>query len=217
MEIDKTLSVAKKDEHGKGPSGRLRAKGLVPGVFYGPSGENVMVQAPELPLEKIYEAVGHTTVFNLEIDDGEKKVIHPVLIWQAQRHPYKKRFLHIDYYGVDLHKEVKVEVPVEFTGVARGVKLGGVLETYRENVRLASKPLEMPKKITVDVSGMEIGDTVNVADLKLPENVHAVYDHNYAIVSVLAKSKEDELEEGAAEAAPQAGSPAAADEKSAQK
>lgn len=201
MPIEKTLNVSKREGRGKGPSGRLRAKDMVPGIFYTTSGQNIMVQAPALPLEKLYESVGHTTVFNLEIESDGKKDIHPVLIWQVQRHPYKKCFLHIDYYGVDLDKEVKVDVPVEFVGVARGSKLGGVLETYRESVRLASKPLEMPQKVTIDVTDMNIGDTINVSDLKLPENVRAVYDHNYAVVSVMAKSKEDDLEEEGAEPA----------------
>ncbi len=201
MSIDKTLSVKKREDSGKGASGRLRAKDLVPGVFYTSSGQNIMVQAQTLPLEKIYESVGHTTVFNLEIEDENGKDTHPVLIWQVQRHPYKNYFLHIDYYGVDLDKEVKVEVPVEYTGIAPGVKLGGILETYRENVRLASKPLDMPKKVVVDVSGLNIGDTITVEDLKLPENVHAVYDQSYAVVSVLAKSKDDDIVEGEGEAA----------------
>lgn len=196
MSIEKTLNVQKREAHGKGPTGRLRAKDLVPGIFYTASGENIMVQAPTLPLEKLYESVGHTTVFNLEIDDNGTKEVHPVLIWQVQRHPYKKYFLHIDYYGVDLDKEVKVDVPLEFVGVAKGTKLGGILETYRENVRLASKPMDMPQKVVVDVSDMNIGDTISVADLKLPENVSAVHDRNFAIVSVLAKSKDDVAEEG---------------------
>ena len=197
MDIEKTLCVQKRESRGKGANGRLRGQALIPGVFYTASGQNIMVQAPVLPLEKIYEAVGHTTVFNLEIESANGKEIHPVLIWQVQRHPYKKQFLHIDYYGVDLDKEVKVDVPIEFVGTAKGVKLGGVLETYREEVRLASKPLEMPKKITIDVSGLNIGDMIDVSDLQLPANVHAVYDHNYAIVGVMAKSKEAEETEEA--------------------
>lgn len=202
MEVEKTLAVQKREGKGKGANRRLRAQSLVPGVFYTAEGENIMVQAPSLPLEKMYEQAGHTTVFNLEIESPQGKETHPVLIWQVQRHPYKKQFLHIDYYGVDLNKEVKVDVPVEFTGTPKGVKLGGVMETYRESVHLSAKPLDMPQKITIDVSGMNIGDMLNVADLALPPNVRAVFDHNYAIVGVLSKSQEAEEEgegqEGAA-------------------
>lgn len=201
MSIDKTLNVKKREGKGKGPSGRLRAQDLVPGIYYTQSGDNIMVQAPALPLEKIYESVGHTTVFNLEIDDNGKKEVHPVLIWQIQRHPYKKRFLHIDFYGVDLNKEIKVEVPLEFVGTPKGVKLGGTLETYREWVRLSSKPLDMPQKIEVDVSNLGIGDTINISDLVLPPNVNAVHAQNHAVASVIIPSETEETEEAPTEAA----------------
>jgi len=198
MNIEKTLSVQKREGCGKGASGRLRTQNLIPGVFYTATGENIAVQAPSLPLEKLYEEVGRTSVFNLEIDTDGKKSVHPVIIWDVQYHPYKKVFSHIDFYGVDMNKAVTVDVPVEFVGVSRGVKLGGQLETYREIVRLSSKPLDMPKKITVDVSDMDINTTICVADLKLPENVKAIYDQNFAIVSVLSKAKDAEGEgEGA--------------------
>lgn len=190
MNIEKTLSVQKRDGSGKGASGRLRTQDLIPGVFYTAKGDNISVQAPALPLEKLFSEVGRTSVFNLEIDDNGQKSMHPVIIWDVQYHPYKKEFSHIDYYGVDLDKAVTVDVPVEFVGVSRGVKLGGQLETYREIVRLCSKPLDMPKKIVVDVTPMDINTTICVGDLPLPENVKAIYDQNFAIVSVLSKAKE---------------------------
>ena len=207
MDITKTLQVAKRQECGKGPSGRLRSQDLIPGVYYAANGDNIAVQAPRLAFEKLYGEVGRTTVFNLEIDDSGDQKTYPVLIWQVQRHPYKKRFLHIDYYGVDLEKEIKVEVPIEFVGTAKGVKLGGLLETYRESVRLSSKPLDMPKKITVDVTEMGINSTISVSDLKLPENVTAATEQDYVIVSVLLPSKEDDT---VAEESAEAGQPAQA-------
>ena len=186
----KTLSVQKRTAFGKGANRRLRVESLVPGVYYASDGTNVPVQMPALPLSKIYEQVGRTNVFNLEIDDNGTKTVHPVMFWEVQKHPYKKAFTHVDFYGVDLDKEVKVDVPIEFVGVARGVKLGGVMETYRESVRLCSKPLDMPKKVTIDVTDMGINDSVTVETLALPENVKAVFDKNFAIVSVFSKSKD---------------------------
>lgn len=199
MSIEKTLTVQKRTGFGKGPNRRLRTESLVPGVFYTAEGENIPVQAQTLPLEKIYAEAGRTTVFNLEIDDNGQKSVHPVMVWDVQYHPYKKAFTHIDFYGVDLDKPVKVNVPVEFVGVSRGVKLGGRLETYREQVQLISKPLDMPKKVTVDITDLDINKTVYVADLQLPEGVRAAYDNNFAIVSVISKSADDASEEAAAE------------------
>lgn len=115
----------------------------------------------------------------------------PVLIWATQRDPITSRFTHIDFYGVDLDKPVKITVPVEFTGVARGTKVGGKLETYREQIQLMAKPLDMPAKVTIDISGMDVGTTIQIADVKLPEGVKAAYDNNYAIVSVLMPGGDD--------------------------
>ena len=187
----KVLSVQKRAGLGKGANRRARQEELIPGVFYTAKGENLPVQMSVRSFAKLFSQVGRTTVFNLEIEgDGT----HPVLIWATQRDPITSRFTHIDFYGVDLDKEVTVDVPVEFVGTSRGVKLGGRLETYREMVRLCSKPLTMPQKITVDVTDMGINDTVTVSDLKLPENVRAVFDQNYALVSVISKSKDEEAE-----------------------
>lgn len=190
MSIEKSLKVQKRDGLGKGYNRRLRSSNFVPGVFYTSEGRNIPVQVETLPLEKMYEAMGRTSVFTLEIDDNGKSDKHPVLVWDVQYHPYKKSFKHIDFYGVNLEKPVKVSVAIEFTGTASGVKLGGRLETYREKVALMSKPLDMPKKIVLDVTEMGLGDTIRVADIALPEGVIAAYDSNFAIVSVISKSDE---------------------------
>lgn len=202
MSIEKTLSVQKRDGLGKGPNRRLRADTLVPGVFYNGKGENIAVQVPALPLEKLFAGVGKNTVFNIEIESDRGKTQYPALIWDVQYHPYKRAFLHVDFYGVDLDKAIVVRVPIEFTGVSKGVKLGGQLETYRENVRLSGKPLDMPKKITLDVSELEINSAVYVAELTLPEGVSAVYTTNYCVVAVhMPGSEEENAETDAAAAA----------------
>lgn len=181
----KVLNAQKRDTSGKGFNRRLRQEGVIPGVFYTGQGGNISVQMPAAALNKLFGEVGRTTVFNLEIAEGGKTSLHPVLIWDVQRHPVKNRITHVDFYGVDLDKPVKITVPIEFTGVARGTKVGGVLETYREQVQLVARPLDMPAKIVLDITSLDLGKTIQVADLQLPEGVRAAYDVNYAIVSVL--------------------------------
>ena len=201
MSIEKTLQVQKRHGLGKGENRRLRANALVPGVFYNGKGENIAVQIPSLPMEKLLAAVGRNTVFHIEIENNGKKEKYPALIWDIQYHPYKRAFLHVDFYGVDLDKEIVVRVPVEFTGVSRGVKLGGQLETYRENVRLSGKPLDIPKKITIDVTELDINSAIHVADLALPKGISAVYSTNYCIVAVHIPGAEETGEASAAESA----------------
>ena len=183
----KTISVEKRSGFGKGPNRRLRAEALVPGVYYAADGVNVPVQMPALPLSKIYEQVGRTNVFNLEIDDNGVKTTHPVFVWDAQYHPVKGVFTHVDFYGVDLDKEIKVEVPLEFTGVSKGVKLGGTLETYRESVTLSAKPQLMPRKVNVDITNLDLGHSIKASELALPEGVHVVFKSDFTVVAVVTE------------------------------
>ena len=188
----KVLTVQKRAGLGKGANRRSRQEELVPGVFYTANGENVAVQVSARALAKVFSQVGRTTVFNLDIE-GEGT--HPVLIWATQRDPIKSTFMHIDFYGVDLDKPVKITVPVEYVGVARGTKVGGKLETYREQIQLMAKPLDMPAKVTIDISAMDEGTTIQIANVQLPEGVKAAYDSNYALVSVLMPGGNEEAAE----------------------
>ena len=157
----KTLSVEKRSGFGKGPNRRLRAEALVPGVYYAADGVNVPVQMPALPLSKIYEQVGRTNVFNLEIDDNGVKTTHPVFVWDAQYHPVK--------------------------GVSKGVKLGGTLETYRESVTLSAKPQLMPRKVNVDITNLDLGHSIKASELALPEGVHVVFKSDFTVVAVVTE------------------------------
>ena len=186
----KTLSVQKRDAKGKGPNRRLRSEALVPGVYYNPEGVNIPVQMQALPLAKLYEQVGRTNVFHLEIDDNGKKTAYPVFVWDAQYHPTKNMFTHVDFYGVDLNKEIQVEVPLVFTGTSKGVKIGGTMEVFRESVTLKAKPQEMPRKITIDVTPLEMGNAVRASGLELPAGVTVVYKTDFVIVSVSAEKAE---------------------------
>ena len=183
---------------GKNANRKLRAQGIIPAVYYSAGGENKPLQVNEAALMKLYGSAGRTTVFDLEITEGGKKKLYPCLVWDAEYYPTKNRFQHVDFYGVDLDKELKVRVALEFTGVAKGTKLGGQMEVYREQIHILSKPDALPKKIIVDVSDLDIGQGLRVADMVMPEGVRASYDINYAILLVNApgSGKDEEGEEG---------------------
>ena len=192
-----TITVQKRTSTGKGANRRLRAQGIIPAVFYTPKGENVPVQVAEAPLKKLFETMGRTTVFNVEIEDGGKKDVHPALIWDIDYYPIKNRFQHVDFFGVDLKKEITIRVPLAFTGTAKGAKLGGVLETFLEFVDLIGKPLDIPSKLMVDVTPLDLAETLRVADLVMPEGVRPATDGSQAIVLLKDKSAGDDNEEGA--------------------
>lgn len=193
----KTLSVQKRENMGKGASHRLRQDNTIPCVFYTGEGENIPVQASSKELFKLYDSVGRTTVFNLEYDENGKKVTKPALIWDVQFHPFKRAFTHMDFYGVDLEKEVKIVVPLEFVGVAKGSKLGGKLETYREKVTLKGKPLDIPAKVTIDITDMGLNSTIHVSSLALPAGVSAYTKNDFAIISVISRESDEAAAENA--------------------
>ena len=192
-----TLTVQKRTQTGKGAGRRLRASGLIPAVFYTPGGENIPVQAPEGALMKMYETMGRTTIFNVEIVDGDKKTVAPALLWDMEFYPTKRRFMHVDFFGVDLEKEIKVRVPIEFVGTAKGTKLGGSLHVYYEALEVFCKPLSLPSKITVDVSNLDMNQGVKVADLGLGEGVRPTLEPGVTVVAVEVSSKSADGDEDA--------------------
>lgn len=191
----KTLSVQKRDALGKGPNRRLREEALVPAVYYAPDGKNILVQVELNPLNKIYEQVGRTNVFNLEIDDNGTKTAYPVFVWDAQYHPVKNTFTHVDFYGVDLNKEIKVKVRLRFVGTSKGVKAGGKMEVYREEVMLVAKPQDMPRIVDVDITDFDLGTNLRASELILPEGVRVEYKSDFSILTVMSKDKAKDGEE----------------------
>ncbi len=169
----------------------MRAQGIIPAVFYTADGKNAPVQVNEAALMRLYGVAGRTMVFDLELDDNGKKSVHPCLVWDAEYYPTKQRFMHVDFYGVDMDKELKVRVPLEFSGVAKGTKLGGSLEVYRERIDIFSKPASLPQKIAVNISDLDVGQGLRIADLTMPEGVRAAYEINYAVVTVIAPGGKD--------------------------
>lgn len=195
------LKAAERTETGKGANRRLRRTGMVPGVFYNQKGDNVTVMTAITPLQKAYSQLGTSQVFDLELEKDGKTQTIPSLLWRVKFDPVKPVPIHVDFFGVDLEKELKVTVPLQVKGVSKGVKLGGRMEQFREVVEIVSKPADIPEAIVIDVTEMNILDTVRVADLAFPEGVTPMYDDNFAIVSVLPKRGDDEIEEDAEEEA----------------
>ena len=196
MSTDLKLAASVREKTGKNANRKLRAQGVIPGILYTATGENHLVQVDEPALMKVYGTAGRTKVFNLELEDKGQKTSYPCLVWDAEYYPTKNRFQHIDFYGVDLDKEIKIRVAIEFTGTAKGTKLGGKLEVYREQMYIWSKPATLPQKIVVDISYLDLGQGLRVEDLKLPEGVRADYDANVAILSVPMPGGKCDADEG---------------------
>ncbi len=168
-----TLKVTHRDTFGSRATRRLRRGGLVPGVVYGQGGEARPFQVPARDL-RVLLSEGHT-LLDLELD-GSKAV--PVVIKEQQNHPVRGDVLHLDCLEVRLDQEIQAEVAVELEGAdqAPGVREGGVLEHVTREITVEALPTEIPEQITVDVSQMEINDTINLAAVSIPSGVKLMAD-----------------------------------------
>jgi large subunit ribosomal protein L25 len=168
-----TLKVSNRDTFGSRATRRLRREGLVPGIVYGQGGEARPFQVSARDL-RILLTEGHT-LLDLELD-GSKAV--PVVIKEQQHHPVRGDVLHFDCLEVRLDEAIEAEVAVELEGAdqAPGVREGGVLEHVTREVTVEALPAEIPERITVDVSEMDINDTINLASVAVPSGVKLMAD-----------------------------------------
>jgi large subunit ribosomal protein L25 len=187
-----SLTVTTRSVKGKGACRRLRGESLIPGIFYDSKGTNIPVQVAELPLDKLRQRTGSSHVFDLVIESESGTETRPSLIWSLQRHPFKPRVTHVDFYGVDLDKLIRVFVPIVVTGKAKGVVLGGKLEIFRDTLEVECLPLAIPDNVVIDVTALDVNENVSVAAVVLSEGVKAVYDANFAVVGVVYETEEEE-------------------------
>jgi large subunit ribosomal protein L25 len=163
-----TLKVAPREEFGSRTSRRLRRDGLVPGVVYGGGADARAFQVAERDVRAVL-AEG-AALFDLEVE-GAKAV--PVVVKEQQLHPVRGSLQHIDLQEVNLKEAIQAEVALELEGAdtAPGVKGGGVLEHVTREVTVEALPTDIPDRITLDVSAMEINDTFSLAAVTAPEGV----------------------------------------------
>lgn len=197
MSQTQSLAVKTRAGLGKGACRKLRAQDMVPGVYYDTTGANIPVMVEHLPLQKLYSKTASAHVFDLRIDSDAGQETKPSLVWKVVHHPTKPRITHVDFYGVDLTKEIEVFVPVEVVGKAKGQVKGGTLEIYRETIEIVCLPLSIPNKVVIDITAIDINENVHIADVILPEGVKAVYESNYAVVGIVAAVAEEAPAEGA--------------------
>ena len=166
-----TLKVSERTEFGSRTSRRLRRDGLVPGVVYAGGSEARAFSVPEREA-RIALAKGGA-LLDLELGGGKTE---PVVVKEQQRHPVRGELIHLDLQVVRLDQAIQAEVTIELLGAedAPGVTLGGVLEHITHQITIEALPTAIPESIPADVSGMEIGDTLQLDSLQAPEGVEFV-------------------------------------------
>ena len=199
-----TLITEAREQTGKSAARQLRQRGLVPAVYYGPGQEPTgLAVSPKELTAALSTQFGRNALIKLQI--AGKEVL--AMVQDLQIHPVTRKPVHVDFYRVDSEQPIERRVPFTAEGKAKGVVAGGELVVIYRELPLRAKPGQFPAKLTVDVTNLDIGDHIKVADLKLPEGVEAVLPPERNVVSVVTMRKRKDEEEAAA-AAP--GAPGAA-------
>lgn len=195
---DVSFAVEARDSRGKGAARALRRSGMVPGVVYGGGREATAVAIDAAKFERMLETseAGVNTI--IELTGSSPATGRTVIAKELQREAVRGRLVHVDLYEVDLKTKIEVSVPIHLVGTAAGVVLGGVLDQQQREINLMCLPNAIPDSIDVDVSALELGDSLHISDLTVPEGADIAIDESLTVATVLVprglKDGEDEEE-----------------------
>ncbi|MDF2530164.1 MAG: ribosomal protein L25/ral stress protein Ctc [Gammaproteobacteria bacterium] len=195
------LNADSRGDMGRGASRRLRRDGLVPAVIYGAEkpAQSVVVDHNVLANALANEAF-YTSIVDMSIDGVSQQVI----IKDLQRHPYKPKILHADFLRISEKTEIRVHIPLHFMGEPVAVKSGGVVNHMVNEVEVSCLPKDLPAYIEVDLSGLQMDESVHLSQIKLPAGLKLValtHGNDMPVVSVHVPRAVKEDEAPAAEAA----------------
>ena len=194
-----TLVAQTGRETGSSASRRLRAGDSIPAVLYGQGMAPVSVSVGRRDLRLALSGpAGFNTVLSLEVD-GKK---YPAVIKEVQRHPVKRNVNHIDFLQINMKELLTVAVPLRLEGEAKAVMAqGGLVDPAVDTIEVECTPDNMPNEFVVDISEMQPGDVIRLAELTMPSGVTSLGDPDMAIVAALHGFSDAELESDAAPAA----------------
>ncbi|RQW85102.1 MAG: 50S ribosomal protein L25 [Geobacter sp.] len=185
------LTIEARDSLGKNACRRLRVNAKIPAVVYGKGMESVAVSVDRKELESAI--AGEGGINHLITLKGEGPLDgNVVIVADLTRHCLKDRMLHVDLHKINLQENVKVKVPVSITTIAKGIKDGGIQDLVMHEIEIECLPGQIPEHVEVDVSGLEIGESLHVSDLILPSGLKVLDDPSATIVNILGKTKEAE-------------------------
>ena len=188
-----TVQAEERQETGKGANRRLRTQGEIPAVVYGQGLETLSVSVNAQDVDLIlHSEAGHNTIFQLQVSGK----LTDVLIKDYQLDPVKGSLLHADFQAVALDQKMTFAVPVQVVGTAQGVIAGGVLDQVLREIEVECLPTEVPDHIPLDVTELEIGDSVRVEALQIDSpKISLLSAPDLVILSVVPPHVEEEVEE----------------------
>lgn len=205
MDIVK-LNAKTRAQAGKGPARQLRRQGRIPANLYGASIDNMAISVSIQELERMFNSPQYAQgLINLVVE-GDQSYDKTVMIKEFQIDPVKSHYLHADFYEIKMDEKIATTVPVTTTGTSNGVEEGGILQIIRRELEVYCLPRNIPEQVELDISNLEMGDSIHVSEIELPGDVEIPYDVDFTVVTVVSPkmeapeeetAEEEEAEEGA--------------------
>ena len=190
------LDSKKRTMTGKGSARKLRSGGRLPVILYGPETSPIMLSLDYKQLQKILRGrSAENIIFDLKVDSNGTNQSKRVMIKEIQKDPVTRDHLHVDFYEISMEKELEVDIPVYLINTPIGVSEGGILEHTRRELKISCMPKNLVDRIEVDVSGLDIGQSLHVEDITLPPGLKSIEDGDLTIATVVAPTIEEEVEE----------------------
>lgn len=187
------LNVELRVRPGKGGSRKVRRDGLVPAVVYGKGIEPLNLRVDPKALEQaVATEAGWNTLITLKGDgpfDGKV-----VILKDMQLDAIRRDTQHVDFHAIDLTKDIAVMVPVQSVGKSQGEKEGGTLQLIRHELQVYCLPAHIPTSIEIEVSELQIGDSVHISEVTFPEGVESRHDVNFTVLTVVGRMAEEVAE-----------------------
>ncbi len=190
---------------GKGQARALRRAEKIPAVLYGPRTEPVLLSVSIKDLGKaLKKSTASQALLNLTIHNGEN-TSRPAMIKELQTHPVSRHYQHIDFYEISMDRKIRVKIPVVVKGKARGVEEGGILQIIRRELEILCLPTEIPETIEIDITDLDIGDSIHVKEIPFEGDIEIQADVNFTVITIVSpKAEVEEVEEEAEEGAEEA-------------
>lgn len=178
------FTVKTREAAGKGPAGRARHAGDIPGVVYGDGKDNVSVKVDKKSFDHlVHGAQGEHSLVDLNVDD-DNKLNGPAMMKEVQHHPISGAVLHFDLMRIDLKKKIQTRVPIRLVGHSVGVIAGGVLDHHMREVDIECLPLDVPLDIVGDITNLKIGESFHVSDLTVDEAITVLTDSTRPVAAI---------------------------------
>ena len=197
-----TLTAKIRDQKGKEAAKKFRNNNLIPSIFYGPDAHPLMLTVDLSDLRQILKkTTSENIILGLKIESDQGSDSRMVMLKELQTDPIKDGYIHADFYEISMDKELTIDIPVRLINTPVGVTNGGILQHVRRELTISCLPNNLIESIDVDVSELDIGESVHIENIDFPEGITSLQDGTLTVATVVAptvpaeREEEEEIEE----------------------